>query len=151
MHAPSVNKGLDPWLVADPSAPMVHGAATAPPGSPPPPPPPSAGWLPPSTPTQDAVATGPSRRPHGYAAVPLRAVVNEEEALAFVSAPTGVVRLGAGMEGTNTNALLQGEMAAGSSSRAARRFGCLFGHAVAPSTATPSTAPVHGLWRASPR
>ena len=54
------------------------------------------GWLRPSTLTPDAVAAGPSRRMHGYAPVPLRYVVNEE-ALAFVFAPTGasnVVRLG---------------------------------------------------------
>ena len=47
---------------------------------------------------------------HGYAPVPLRAMLNEEEALAFVSAPTGasgVVPLRAGMEGTNANVPLQ--------------------------------------------
>ena len=64
----------------------------------------------------------------------MRAVVNEEEALAFVSAPTGasgVVRLGAGMEGADATATPQQETVAGSSSRAARRFGRLFGRVVA--------------------
>uniref|UniRef100_A0A8R7Q299 Uncharacterized protein n=1 Tax=Triticum urartu TaxID=4572 RepID=A0A8R7Q299_TRIUA len=97
--------GYDPWLVAGPSAPMMHGTATAPAlptGSPPPPPPPLAAWIPPSTPTPEAVAAGLSLRPPGYAPVSMRSTVNAEEALAFISAPSGasgVVHLGVGMEG----------------------------------------------------
>lgn len=86
---------------------MVHGAAAAPPGSPPPPPPSPAEWLGPSTPTPEAVAAGPIRGPPGYAPVPMRSAVSAEEALAFISAPTGasgVVRLGAGMEGADATA-----------------------------------------------
>nr|XP_040252106.1 vasodilator-stimulated phosphoprotein-like [Aegilops tauschii subsp. strangulata] len=125
---------------------MVHRAAAAPappPGSPPPPPPPPAAWLAPSTPTPAAEAAGPP----GYYPVPMRAVVNKEEALAFVSAPTGasgVVRLGAGMEGADATATPQQETAAGSSSRAARRFGRLFGRAVAAIDRRPSRRP--GSW-----
>ena len=126
---------------------MMHGAATAPAlptGSPPPPPPPPAAWIPPSTPTPDAVAAGPSLRPPGYAPIPMRTVVNEEEALAFVSTPTGasgVVRLGAGMEGADAIATHQQETATDSSSRAARRFGRLFGRSVAAIDRRPSRHP----------
>ena len=60
-------------------------------------------------------------------------VVNEEEALAFVSVPTGasgVVRLGVGMEGADATAPPPLVTTAGSSSRVERRFGRLFGRAV---------------------
>ena len=89
----------------------------------------------------------------------MRAVVNEEEALAFVSTPTGasgVVRLGAGMEGADATATPLQETAAGSSSRAARGFGRLFGRAVAaidrrPSRRLGSWAPASlGLASAAP-
>ncbi|KAM3189270.1 hypothetical protein ACQJBY_067906 [Aegilops geniculata] len=129
---------------------MVHGAATSPAlptGSPPPPPPPPAAWIPPSTPTHDAVAAGPSLRPPGYAPVPMRSTVNAEEALAFISAPSGasgVVRLGVGMEGAAAAGTPQQETAAGSSSRAERRFGRLFGRAVAALDRRPGRRP--GSW-----
>ncbi|KAI5020357.1 hypothetical protein ZWY2020_045245 [Hordeum vulgare] len=106
---------------------MVHA-------DPPPPPPPLAHWLPPGTPTPAAEDAGPSRRPPGYLPLPMRTEVTAEEALGFVSAPTGasgVVRLGAGMEGVVANAPPLQEMNAGPSSRAERRFGRLFGRAVA--------------------
>ena len=77
----------------------------------------------------------------------MRAIVNEEEALAFVSAPTGaseVVRLGAGMEGVNANAPIQRETAAGSSSRVTRRFGRLFGRVVTAIDRRPSRR--RGSW-----
>ena len=143
--------GYDPWLVAGPSAPMMHGAANAPAlptGSPPPPPPPPAAWIPPSTPTPDAVAAGPSLRPPGYALVPMRSTVNAEEALAFISAPSGasgVVRLGVGMKGAAAaGGTPQQETATGSSSRAERRFGRLFGRAVAALDCRPGRRP--GSW-----
>ena len=143
--------GYDPWLVAGPSAPMMHGAATAPAlptGSPPPPPPPPAAWIPPSTPTPDAVAAGPSLRLPGYTPVPMRAVVNEEEALAFVSAPTGasgVVHIGVGMEGAAAaGGTPQQETAAGASSRVERCFGRLFRRAVTALDRRPGRRP--GAW-----
>nr|XP_020165583.1 T-cell leukemia homeobox protein 3-like [Aegilops tauschii subsp. strangulata] len=129
--------GLDPWMVAGPSAPMMNGAAAAPGlplGSPPPPPPPPVAWLPPSTPTPVGEAVGLSRGPPGYAPVPMRAIVDEEAALGFVSAPTGssgVIRLGVGMEGAGVNSPPPLEVSAGPSIRAERRFGRLFGRAVA--------------------
>ncbi|KAI5019215.1 hypothetical protein ZWY2020_044103 [Hordeum vulgare] len=114
--------GLDPWLLAGPAAPMLR----ADPSSPPPPP---EAWLPPWTPTHGAATAGPSRSPPGYTPVPMRSEVDVEEALAFISAPTGasgVVRLGAGMEASP-----QQEMATDPGSRAERRFGRLFGRTVA--------------------
>ncbi|KAM3354872.1 hypothetical protein ACQJBY_025553 [Aegilops geniculata] len=127
--------GLDPRMVAGPSAPMMNGAVVAPgspPGSPPPPPPPA--WLPPSTPTPAGEAVGPSRGPPGYAPVPMRAIVDEEVALGFVSAPTsasGVIRLGVGMEGNDVNSPPPLEVSAGPSIRVERCFGRLFGRTVA--------------------
>lgn len=100
-RAPLVNMGLDPWLVAGPSAPMVHEAAAARasgPWAPHPPPLPPAEWLAPSTPRPTAEASGPSHGTPGSAPVPMRCAVNEEEALGFVSTPSGasgVVRFGA--------------------------------------------------------
>lgn len=150
--------GFDPWLVAGLSASMVHRAAAAPappPGSPPPPPPLPAAWLAPSTLTPAAEAAGPP----GYCPVPMRAIVKEEEALAFVSAPTGasgVVRLGAGMEDGAATATPQQETAAGSSTRTEQRFGHLFRRAIAaldrrPARRAGSWAPASlGLTSAAP-
>ncbi|KAI4979827.1 hypothetical protein ZWY2020_016580 [Hordeum vulgare] len=93
------------------------------------PPPPPEAWLPPWTPTPGAATAGPSRSPPGYALVPMRSEVDAEEALAFISAPTGasgVVRLGAGMEASP-----QHEVAMDPGSHAERRFGHLFRRAVA--------------------
>ncbi|KAI5005195.1 hypothetical protein ZWY2020_032438 [Hordeum vulgare] len=160
-RAPSVNMGLDPWLVAGPSAPTMHGAAAAPPppGSPPPPPTPPAVWLAPSTPTPAGEEVVPSRGPPSYAPVPMRVMVDEEAASGFVSAPTGatgVVRLGVGMDGADTSAPPPLETAAGSSSHAKRRFGRLFGRAVAaidrrPGRRASSWAPVRlGLASSAP-
>ncbi|KAI5018536.1 hypothetical protein ZWY2020_043424 [Hordeum vulgare] len=101
--------GFDPSLVAGPSAPAVHEDAVAPappPGSPPPPPPPPTAWMAPPTPTPAAETAGPSRGPPSYVPVPMRALVDEEAAPPL-------------------------ETTAGSSSRAERRFGRLFGRAVA--------------------
>ncbi|KAE8793668.1 hypothetical protein D1007_31702 [Hordeum vulgare] len=120
-----------------PSAPAVHEDAAAPappPGSPPPPPPPPTAWMAPPTPTPAAETVGPSRGPPGFVPVPMRVMVDEEAALGFVSAPTGasgVVRLGVGMDGADTNASPPRETTAETSSRAERRFGRLFGRAVA--------------------
>ncbi|XBI11174.1 hypothetical protein VPH35_138282 [Triticum aestivum] len=72
--------------------------------------------------------------PHGYVPVPMRTVVDAEEALAFISAPTGasgVVRHGAGMEGIAATTPPQSEMDAGSSICAERRFGRLFERVIA--------------------
>ncbi|XP_073354747.1 uncharacterized protein [Aegilops tauschii subsp. strangulata] len=130
--------GLDPLMEAGPSAPMMNGAATvprSPPGSPPPPPPPPATWLPPATPTPTGEAIGPSRGPPGYAPVPMRAIVDEEAALGFVSAPigaSGVIRLGVGMEeGAGVNSPPPLEATAGPSIRAEQCFGHLVRRAVA--------------------
>ncbi|KAI5020248.1 hypothetical protein ZWY2020_045136 [Hordeum vulgare] len=119
VHPPT---GLDPWLLAGPAAPALRA-------DPPSPPPPPEAWLPPWTPTPDAATAGPSRNSPGYAPVPMRSEVDAEEALAFISAPTGasgVVRLRAGMEASP-----QQEVATDPGSRAERRFGRLFGRAVA--------------------
>ncbi|KAI4986088.1 hypothetical protein ZWY2020_018718 [Hordeum vulgare] len=132
--------GLDPWLLAGHTALMVHA-------DPPPPPPPPAHWLPPRPPTPAIEDAGPSQRPPGYLPVPMRTDVTAEEALGFVSAPTGasgVVRLGAGMEGVVANAPPPQEMNAGPSSRAERRFGRLFGRVIASLDRQPGRRA--GLW-----
>jgi hypothetical protein len=138
---------------------MVLGAAAAPAlptRSPPPPPPPPAEWIQASTPTPEAVAACSVLRPPGYASVPMHSTVNAEEALAFIFAPTsasGVVRLGAGMESADDSAMPQQETAVGSSSRVERRFGRLFGRAVAAIDRRPgSWAPASlGLASAAPQ
>lgn len=69
--------------------------------------------------------------------------VTVEEALAFVSAPTGasgVIRFGAGIGSSNGLAHPQMEMVAVSSSRTEQRFSHLFKRAIAPSTATAAAA-----------
>ncbi|KAI4991213.1 hypothetical protein ZWY2020_039584 [Hordeum vulgare] len=139
--------GVDPSLVAGPSAPAVHGDAAAPappPGSPPPPPPPPTAWMAPPTPTP---AAGPSRGPPGYVPVPMRAFADEEAALGFVSAPTGasgIIHLGIGMEGVDASAPPLQDMAAGSNGIAERRFGRLFGRAVVSLDRRPGHRP--GSW-----
>lgn len=68
-------------------------------------PPPPAHWLPLQTPTPAAEAFDPIRDPPGYVPVPMRAFVDMEEVLAFVSPPTsasGIVCVGARMEGIDT-------------------------------------------------
>ncbi|KAI4989196.1 hypothetical protein ZWY2020_036513 [Hordeum vulgare] len=142
--------GLDPWLVTGPSAPAVHGAAAAPappPGSPPPPPPPPTAWMAPPTPTPAAETAGPSRGPPGYVPVPMRAFADEKAALGFVSAPTGassIIHLGIGMEGADASAPPLQDMVAGSNGIAKRRFGRLFGRAVASLDRRPGRRP--GSW-----
>ena len=56
----------------------------------------------------------------------MRAAVDVEDALAYVSAPTsasGVIRLGAGMEAADAKTTPQPEMSASSCGHAERRFG----------------------------
>ncbi|KAI4970445.1 hypothetical protein ZWY2020_001359 [Hordeum vulgare] len=139
--------GFDPWLVAGPSAPVVHGAAAAPappPGSPPPPP---TAWMAPPTPTPAAETAGPSRGPLGYVPVQMCAFADEEAALGFVSAPTGasgIIHLGIGMEDADASAPPLQDMVTGSNGIAERRFGRLFGRAVASLDRRPGRRP--GSW-----
>ena len=77
----------------------------------------------------------------------MRTEVTAEEALAFVSAPTGasgLVRLGVGMEGAVAGGTPRQETAAGSSSRVERRFARLFGRTVAALDRRPGRRP--GSW-----
>ncbi|KAE8777581.1 hypothetical protein D1007_49546 [Hordeum vulgare] len=135
-------RGLAPMELAVPSTHMAHGAAAAPAlptVSPPPTAPPPAAWIPLSTPTLDAVATGPSLCTPGYASVPMHLTVNKEEALAFLSASngtSGVVRHGAEMEGS-TPAVRNGVSGG---------FSCA---SSSPSTAALAAASAHGIRRVS--